>query len=135
MTELRTNLFWKLTEDAAAVYAIVEKRVYPVDLPPRCQIPAISYQLIDDPPESQAHGEASAFPKPRYQINCWAFTSDGAAELKEAVKAALDGKAGTWEGTDGRRRVYLSKYLGQRELKKPEASLYARQLDFQFLHD
>jgi hypothetical protein len=134
MTEIRTNLYQKLVGDPG-VYAIVGDRIFPIKLPQGTTVPAITYQLIDDPPASQAYGEKSAMPYPRYAINCWAADPDKAVELKEAVKLALECQLGWWEGSAGRRRVWDSRYLGQRELDQPEAGLYIRQLDFRIMHD
>jgi len=132
MTEARTNLFQKLATDHG-VKAIVSDRIYPVKLKEGAQIPAISYQLVDGMPLSQAHGEPSSGSSDLYQVNCWGATSAEAKELKEVVKLALDGKSGVWDGADGKLRVTCI-YKGQRETPDAAGRLFCRQLDFKLIY-
>jgi hypothetical protein len=130
--EIGSCIFHKLANDHD-VNAIVGTRIYPVDLPQGATIPAITYQLISDAPSSQPHGEKSALPFPRYQVNCWDVTDAGAIALKAAVKTALENKKGIWGGSGDEHYVFTSQYMGQREVKDTAARLYCRQLDFKIM--
>ena len=93
---LETALYVILTGDIS-VTAFIINRVYPVNLPQACIMPAITYQEIASTREyvmSGAIGMVSA----RYQINCWDDDYAGARALADAVRIALECYTGTVNG-------------------------------------
>lgn len=78
------TIYSTLTTDTA-VAAIVSKRVYPVVIPQKGALPAITYQRVSGRRENgfQA-GELTAV---RVQVDCWA---DGYSEVRGLADAARD---------------------------------------------
>jgi len=82
----------------AAITALVgtapTTRIYPLSLPQRPTLPALTYSWISAtriPVMDAPIGMAS----PRVQVDCWADTYLVAVELFEAVRQRLDGFKGT----------------------------------------
>jgi hypothetical protein len=82
--------------DDGDVGALVGDRVFPIVRRDGSALPAIVYQQISGVRDQMLSGP-SGFVEARFQINCWAETYEGADELAEAVRGALDGYNGTKE--------------------------------------
>lgn len=80
-------------ENDTNLSALVADRIYPYKLPQTTTLPAIVYQDISNT-FTQAHGEASALPFPRYQFTIYAGTVDMLNQVKEALRIRLDGYKG-----------------------------------------
>lgn len=87
---LRTHLLGD-----TAISALVVARVYPLRLPQKPLMPAIVYMKVTGRRFTHLRGPAS-LARPRYQLDCWASTHDGAVELGTLVRQRLDGYNGTW---------------------------------------
>ncbi|WP_137387968.1 DUF3168 domain-containing protein [Rhodoligotrophos defluvii] len=79
-----------LTADAT-VTGLVGSRIYPVVLPQKPRLPALTYTTISDIGQHGSGGPLK-LSRPRIQVDCWAETYDQARVLAAAVKRALDGK-------------------------------------------
>ncbi len=74
------------------ITALVGGRIYPLVLPRRNRTyPAISYQVISDPPAAGASDGTLEARQARVQVNCWALRYGAADQLAEAVVAGLRG--------------------------------------------
>lgn len=73
----------------AGLAALVAARVYPVELPQRPTLPAITYQQISSLP-TQTRDEAEAkHERTRFQFDCWAADYDSMLAVRTALGAAL----------------------------------------------
>lgn len=87
----------------AALLALVGTRIYPVMLPQKPTLPALTYQTISTVPDYVLAGPSGLVAK-RVQINCWAtreWAAPGytdAQNIATAVRNALDGYSGIWPG-------------------------------------
>lgn len=63
-------------------------RIFPLELPLNCKLPAISYFKVSDP-----YKQVSGFP--RFQVSCWAEDYEECLNLKKAVTDTLEGFSGT----------------------------------------
>ena len=87
MTIIDEAIFSILSGDSG-VSAIVGNRIYPMQLPLDCTLPALSYFKPSNP-YKQITGS------PRFQIDCWAEDYLACQLLRDLVQVALDGYAGT----------------------------------------
>lgn len=97
-TALRTHILAD-----ASIAALVASRVYPLRLPqfkpsPAVNLPAIVLQRISEIRFAHLRG-AEALARPRFQVDCWATTHDGATTLGALVRQRLNGYAGEWADT------------------------------------
>lgn len=81
-----------LTGDTG-IEALVADRVYPVRLPQKVTLPAITYQLISDPRDPHLRG-VTGRARPRFQIDSYALTQLSADVLGGLVRQRLDGFKG-----------------------------------------
>jgi hypothetical protein len=98
--KLEEALFDYLTSDAG-VSALVDERVYPVRLPERSLIPAISWSRVSANRiyTYSTFEDTDAWVAARIQFNCWDYTAMGSMELGEAVLKALSGYYGEFIGS------------------------------------
>lgn len=73
-------------------------RVYPMKLPQKATLPAITYQMVSNPLEP-THSGPSTLRHPRFQLNCWSTSYLEAAGLADEVISRLDGFRGLMGGT------------------------------------
>lgn len=90
---LRTHLLGD-----AAIAALVVARVYPLRLPQKPTLPAIVLTRVSGVRYQPLRGQAS-LARPRFQVDAWASTHDGATALGALCRRRLEGYSGTW--TDG----------------------------------
>jgi hypothetical protein len=76
----------------------ITTRCYPVKTPQKPTYPLIVYHKISGWRDHHLQG-ASGLANPRFQIESWAKTYEGAKTLSEAIRGALDGYTGTADGT------------------------------------
>jgi hypothetical protein len=81
--------------DDGAIAALVGTRVYPLRLPEKLVLPAIVLTRISEVRYGHLRGN-EALARPRYQVDCWASTHDGATALGTLVRQRLNGYTGTW---------------------------------------
>ncbi len=82
----------------AGIAALVAARAYPLRLPQKAVFPAIVLQRISGVRYAHLRGSGS-LARPRFQVDCWATTHLGAAQLGSRCRVRLAGFAGTF--TDG----------------------------------
>jgi hypothetical protein len=87
MAQLEPRIFSILT-GYTAVAAVVGTRVYPLVLPQKAALPAVSYLRVDGVQDSNLSGN-SGLEVVRVQIDCWAETYAGAKALASAVSEAM----------------------------------------------
>lgn len=95
--DLRPALRAFLLADASIV-AMVGARVHPVRLPQGQKEPSVVYHRISALGDHNMAGP-SGLSQVRMQVDCWAASSDTAAELSDLVKARLDGFRGPMPGS------------------------------------
>ena len=83
----------------AQIAAIVGTRLFPLRLPQKVVLPAIVLTRISEVRYGHLRGN-EALARPRYQVDCWATTHDGATALGTLVRQRLNGYTGTWTDTD-----------------------------------
>jgi hypothetical protein len=80
------------------ITAIIAARVYPVILPEDYDAPAVQYTIVDGPRTMTQDGPVGLV-QLRVQFDLWATTYAGAAALRDAFCAALNGHEGVHDGT------------------------------------
>lgn len=76
-----------------AVKSFVGSRIYPLQLPLDCILPALSIHKTSNPYKQIAGA-------PRFQISCWAEDYLQVQQLSKAVEAALEGFSGVVSGIE-----------------------------------
>ncbi len=82
----------------ASIAALVATRIYPLRLPQKVPTPltgAIVLQRISSIRWAHLRGQG-ALARPRFQVDSWAQTYDGAVALGTLVRSRLEGYQGTW---------------------------------------
>jgi hypothetical protein len=77
----------------STIYECVKTRIFPLELPLDCQLPALSYSKISNP-----YKKVVGFP--RVQISCWAEDYQQCLNLYEAVTGKLEGFSGIVNGVN-----------------------------------
>lgn len=72
-------------------------RIYPIRLPEKVTLPAVTYQQVSAPKYHTQSGPSSVH-SPRFQLNCWAETYLAAEQLAQEFVLALDGYQGNMSG-------------------------------------
>ena len=114
----------------AANVALCGGRVWPMKLPQKPTLPAITYRKISGP-RIQTHDGASGLAHPRIQISCWAETYLAAKQLAEEVRQDLDGFSGAMGATHVG-SMFLS---NETDLYDPETGRWHIPVDFILFHD
>ncbi len=78
-----------------SIAALVGTRIYPLRLPEKQVFPAVVLTRISGIRYSHLRG-AGSLARPRYQVDSWATTHDGATALGSLCRQRLDGFKGTW---------------------------------------
>lgn len=85
--------------DDNTIASIVSGRVYPLRMPQKVNLPAIVLTRVSGMRFAHLRG-ADALARPRYQVDCWAVTHDGATVLGTLCRQRLNGYTGTWSDDD-----------------------------------
>lgn len=126
---IENGLHSHLTGDSA-IAALVALRIFPVIAPQGTLRPYMTYQRITAK-RVRSLGGPSGLANPRFQIDCWAEDYDGALDLGEKVRAAMDGFTGVM-GTVTVGAVLLDSDRDDHEI---ETELFRRSMDFFLWHD
>lgn len=86
----------------STVSGLVGTRVFPVQLPLDCPLPAISLHKISNP-----NNNLLDVASPRFQFSCWAEDYLEVQQLKNAVISALNRYKGVASGIHIKQIVYL----------------------------
>lgn len=76
-------------------------RIFPLELPLNCKLPAISYSKISNP-----YKQVVGFP--RFQISCWAEDYQQCLDLCKAVTDKLEGYSGLVNGVNIERIIPIN---------------------------
>ncbi len=79
----------------AGIAALVSQRVYSLRLPQKVTFPAVVLTPISGLRYETLNSTAT-LARPRYQVDSWALTEDGATTLGGLCRRRLDGFTGTW---------------------------------------
>jgi hypothetical protein len=111
---------------------LVGSRIYPLKLPQKPTLPAMTYQRISGM-HVHSHSGISGLARPRYQFTCWAERYDDAKATAETLRLALDGYKGTMGGVSG---VNVSGALseGDGDIYDPDTKLSGVWHDFFIWH-
>lgn len=105
----------------SGVSALVGTRIYPVILPQKPTVPAISYQQISNTEQDGT----STLRETRYQVDCWDDGYAGVESVGDAVRAALE----EWTDTDQTPRVKMCRVIGGFTGYENETALYRVSVD------
>lgn len=83
-----------ILENDAGVGALCGDRIYPQVIPQGGTVPAVTYDRTSGE-RIRALDGVDGVASPRFEFICWAATYLAAVELKNAVRAALEGYTGT----------------------------------------
>lgn len=92
MKDIRPALREFLLDDSD-IAAIVLTRVYPIKIPQAVNLASIVYTKISGQGSYHMQGP-SGLARPRYQIDAWAPSVDGATTLANLIKDRIDGYSG-----------------------------------------
>lgn len=123
-----------LLSNDAGVNALVGSRIFPVFVPAKQPLPAITYQQISGPRDNIMSG-ASGLVSTRFQINCWAKKYQGAAELADVVREALSPKDDGYPKTVAEVRVEAVMLFNENDVPalygdNEEMNGFGKMLDF-----
>ena len=113
----------------AGLTALIGSRVYPLKMPQKPTLPAVSYQRIDGPRES-AIASDMGMAHPRMQVDCWASTYAGVKAVATQVRAALQ----RWSDAAASPVVLDSLLESDQDLYEAEVEIYRVSMDFIIWH-
>lgn len=119
-----------LLADAAISSAVGGARIYPVKMPQGETGASIVMTRISSVGDHHNEG-ATLLARVRYQIDCYALTFGGSADLALAVKESLDG----YRGTMGSVPVKGVFFDSERDGYEPETEFYRVSQDYIVWHD
>lgn len=79
----------------AGIAALVTQRIYPLRLPQKAVMPAIVFTKISAFRWGHLRGQGS-LARPRFQVDSWDSTNDGAVALGALCRRRLEGYQGVW---------------------------------------
>jgi hypothetical protein len=133
MTRLADVLFEYLSNDGP-IAALVDNgtdpiRIFPMRLPEKCIIPAISWQRIDAEClyTYEAFEDTTAWVRARVQFNCWGHSYDDADQLGDAVLLALSGYDNEFIGSTWA--------VNEFDTYEPTSKLFRRIVDFRISYE
>lgn len=85
---VEADLYTKLST-YGGLTALVGSRIKPAPLPEDIVLPAVSWQLVSDPPNMNLSG-VDNFRQPRFQVTAWANSRLATIDVAEQILAALD---------------------------------------------
>lgn len=91
------HVYMKLAS-SPAVARLVGFQIYPIAVPKAAAVPFIIYKRANISRDSTLTAGPMFMPVVSLQIASWALTYDGARELADEVRLALDGNIGTLAG-------------------------------------
>lgn len=102
-------------------------RVFPGELPQGQNYPAIVVDQFDTEPFDTKSG-VSAVDNETIKVFCYAETAVGAADLSQAVRTAIDGNSGTFNGYTLQHIRYLRN--DSSSINLTNRKLFLREMDF-----
>lgn len=114
----------------AGLTALVGSRVYPMQLPQRPTLPAVTYQRISSTPTQHRGAAAAGHERTRFQFDCWASDYDTTL----AVRAALAAAMGTLVQANNP-RIDVALLQGERDNIDTAAGRWRATLDYFIWHE
>lgn len=113
--------------------ALIAGRIYPLVLPQKPTLPAITYQRISGL-RVRSHQGPSGLASPRFQFDAWADSYASARTVADELRRALDGFRGMMGGAPGVRvdAVHLDT---DRDLYETETRRWRVQADYFVWHE
>ncbi len=108
-----------MLENAPGVAALAADRIYPIEMPPNTELPAIVYQRISGP-RVHSHSGPSHLAHPLFQLSCWGADQTVAKTLADQARCSLDGFKGVSRGED----IHGMLVTDVRDSGKPEEGSY-----------
>lgn len=108
--------------DHSGVSALIGTRCYPLMLPQRPTLPAMTYQVI-----SRVQRESEpCVQQIRVQVDSWAATYAGAQALAAAVRAAYD----AWRSLSGDTKIVWMQQVNEQDLYEAAPEMWRVSTDF-----
>jgi hypothetical protein len=126
---IETALFGYLST-YAGLTALVGTRVYPLNLPPKPTLPAVTYQKVSGA-RIRTMGNTNLGGRPRFQLTAWADTYAGAKDVAAQLQAALEGYNGVMGGVT----VRMAEQGNELDDRDPETGRYLTILDFTIIYE
>ena len=130
---IEEGVFYLLSNNVA-VGAIVSNRIYPIKLPQKPSLPALTYQLIT-PMSIMAHDGKGGTAHSRYQITGFATDPDEVRDLIEKVRICMDGYSGMIGGADTIKVQAMLPDGGGPEDHDPVTQRFMRSRDYMIWYD
>jgi hypothetical protein len=129
----------RLLNDDSDVVELVGNRIFPIFVPKKRKLPAITYQQISGPRDNTFDG-ASGLANTRFQINCWARKYKDASELADEVRDALSPKDDSYPKTVEGIKVRAVMLFNENDVPSvrgdnEEMSGFGKMLDFNIWFD
>lgn len=124
------NALYTRLKDHSGLSALVGTRITPLQLPQRPVLPAVTYRRVSTVRE-HAMGADPGLARARFQVSGWAKTFDGARDVGEQIRDALQRWNGTVEGVV----VQNSDILNETDLFESDVKVYQRALDFEIAYE
>jgi hypothetical protein len=112
--------------------SLVDERIYPLVLPQKAVLPAVTYQKISGERLHKLQGD-TGFTRPVYQLSCWAENYAQCKAVAEQVRLSLQNYSGFMGGTEG---VAVGAVLleGEAEGYESDTGTFYINMDFQFYY-
>lgn len=133
MARIEEAIFSRLSADSnitAIVGALPNCRIFPVKMPDKTAMPAITYFRVSGPRVESFQG-SSTLAHPLFQIDCWAKTFQAADNLASKVRNSLQGYAGTTASV----RIQGILLENDLDLYEEDTETYHRVMDFRIWYD
>lgn len=127
---LQTAIFAYLSADAQLT-ALVNTRIYPVRLPEKATIPAITYRRVSTNREETYGGGTDTWVRARVQFNCWGRSETEAADVGTALLILLSG----YDGDMGGELLVSSSTIDEFDFNDAPVKFFRHILDFRLSYE
>ncbi len=119
-------------KDCTGLKNLVGDRIYPLVLPQKAVLPAVTYQKISGERLHELQGD-TGFTRPVYQLSCLAETYAQCKAVAEQVRLCLQNHSGLMGGIEG---VAVGAVLLEGELEgyESDTGTFYINMDFQFYY-
>lgn len=120
-------------KDCTGLKSLINERIYPLILPQKAVLPAITYQKISGERLHKLQGD-TGFTRSIYQMSCWAENYAQCKAVAEQLRLCLQNHSGLMGGTEG---VAVGAVLLKGELEgydESDTGTFYINMDFQFYY-
>jgi len=117
-------------QDDSDVYEKVQNRIYPLVMPPKVKLPALSYQRVASVHVGSVDG-SSGLESVRSQIDAWGRTDREAKEVGEVTRLAMLRMSGTINGEV----IRGVEHDGSQDFFESAPEIYRQSMDFVVWHE